>query len=339
MIATAAASFTPSYPNSEIRLPSRKTAWQHAVAQADLPALTKSVLLILSVEWMDAAGGSCYPTEEQIQAKVGISRPALCRHLRLALERGYLERWHWGHGVQNRRYNYRAAFPSGPDALALPPEIRNDVNLLPLEIRNDVTDHNHDQTFNHVQERAAAPEPIALTAPTPEALSLPPEPKPPTPHTPYTHGTPPTTAPANAPTTWLEEAQHLRPDLPTTQITASIEVFLDYHRALDTRRANWLPLWRNWIRREHASQVPKTGTATPQTTSRYPTPEQRQAPLPAAVQAALVASEQRRIAQLLAAGIDPATGLRQATPDAADQSKLSQLLQKLATRTQRQQGA
>ena len=78
---------------------------------------------------------------------------------------------------------------------------------------------------------------------------------------------------------------------------------------------NWLPAWRNWLRRERVPQTAaRDRTATP-APRRSPTPDPRLEPLPAFVQAALAASEQRRIAQLLAAGIDPATGLQQPVGD------------------------
>ncbi|MBS1202039.1 MAG: hypothetical protein H6R22_548, partial [Chromatiaceae bacterium] len=38
--------------------------------------------------------------------RLGCSRPALTRWIGIAVAAGYLERWHYGRGVGNRRYNY-----------------------------------------------------------------------------------------------------------------------------------------------------------------------------------------------------------------------------------------
>lgn len=112
------------------------------------------------------------------------------------------------------------------------------------------------------------------------------------------------------PEDWREWAESQRPEL-ASKLDEIAEQFADYHRSKGTRSACWMAEWRRWIRRERAPRRPSDGAqATQASERRYPTPEQEKAPLPAAVQAAIQASEQRRIEQLLRAGIDPETGLR-----------------------------
>ena len=116
MIAVAGRSFTPAvtapaFTAPAFPQPSRKTAWQRAVWNSDLPCPVKGFLQNLAVGWMDADGESCFPSEEQMMKRLGCSRPALTRWIGIAVAAGYLERWHYGRGVGNRRYNYRAAFP------------------------------------------------------------------------------------------------------------------------------------------------------------------------------------------------------------------------------------
>ena len=306
MVSARAASCTPSrFDPSFVVAPSPKTAWQHAVAQADLPFHTKGILLIVATEWMGADGGSCFPTEKQIIERAGISRPCLTRHMRIAVERGFIERWNWGHGNRNRRYNYRAVIPGVP---APEVEMGNEVSDLTGEMGNEVSDHEPGSRFNHDQKPESAP-------PT----AAPPEPAAATPNGAHSKDslrnakTPP---PDCIPDGWMEAGRLLRPDLSDDQIKASAETFLDYQRSKGTMLADWIPAWRNWIRRERG---PKTAGQRPQATqpaNRYPRPDQPEQPPAAAVQAAIEAGEQRRIAMMISCGIDPATGLK-ATPPAA----------------------
>jgi hypothetical protein len=297
MIAVARRSFTPAFTAPAFPQASRKTAWQHAVWSSDLPCPVKGFLQNLAVGWMDADGGSCFPSEEQMMARLGCSRPALTRWIGIAVATGYLERWHYGHGVGNRRYNYRAAFPdetgAPPAPAPAPAEIGNILSLPPAEIGNFPADKPW-PSFNP-EQREREPDPPAPALSVSEKI---------------VHLAAKTGAPDQLTPDWIEAGRRLRPDLPVETIDKSGAIFLDHHRAKGTQLVDWLPAWRNWLRRERAPQAAKSGATTSQTASRYPTPEQRLAPLPAFVQAALAASEQRRIAQLLAAGIDPATGLR-----------------------------
>ena len=103
-----------------------------------------------------------YPKEEQIMAKAGISRPCLTRHMRIAVENGFIERWHWGYGVGNRRYNYRAIIPGQP--------------ALTGEMGNEVSQHKPCPIDNQFEKPESAaipepyrPEPAPAPAPQPQA--------------------------------------------------------------------------------------------------------------------------------------------------------------------------
>lgn len=317
MIPVSAPRCTPSRFNPHfVPAPSPKTAWQRQVAQADLPFPTKGILLIVATEWMDADGGSCFPTEQQIMERAGVSRPCLTRHMRIAEERGYIRRWRWGHGNRNRRYNYQATLPTLV-------ENGNDVSYQPGEMGNDVALHEALPRVNHFQEteRAAEPEPEqpkpaavtpcgALSSADEESEPAP-QPTPaarPAAKAPVIPMAAKTTLPDDweLPLEWREWATQQRPDL--ADLDAIAGNFRDYHLSKATRSASWIAEWRRWINRER--KAPASRLQAPQTPPRYaPFPDPK-APVPAAVQAALEQGEQRRVEMLLRAGIDPATGLR-----------------------------
>ena len=77
--------------------------------------------------------------------------------------------------------------------------------------------------------------------------------------------------------------------------------------------ADWLPAWRNWIRRERAVKPHQTATTATQPANRYAHLDAKEQPVSAAVRNALAISEQNRIAMLIQRGIDPVTGFPIAT--------------------------
>ena len=287
-------------PPSFVAAPSPKTAWQHAVAQADLPFHTKGILLIVATEWMGADGGSCFPTEKQIIERAGVSRPCLTRHMRIAVERGFIERWHWGHGNGNRRYNYRAVIPGVP---APEIEMGNEVSDLTGEMGNDVSDHEPGSRFNQDQKPESAP-----------PAAAPPEPAAATPTGAHSRDSSlrnaKTAVPDTIPDVWLEQAGIQRPDLTPDTIAKSAGIFLDHHRAKGSILVDWAAAFRVWIARERTPRPQQTASKATVEPSRYPSPDQPEQPVSAAVKAALELGEQRRIDQLIAAGIDPLTGCR-----------------------------
>ena len=109
---------------------------------------------------------------------------------------------------------------------------------------------------------------------------------------------------------WLEQAAIQRPDLTPEQIKTSAGVFVDHHRAKGSLMVDWSAAFRVWIARERAPKATVQRPQAPQTPPRYSPLTGPKAPVPAAVQAALEQSEQRRLELLRKAGIDPATGLK-----------------------------
>ena len=292
-------------------LPSQKTEWQRAVWNSDLPCSVKGFLQNLAVGWMDAEGGSCYPSEEQIMERLGCSRPALTRWIRIAVDAGFLECTRYGRGIRNRRYNYQATFPG---------EMGTNLSDPGPEMGNNLSDHepcpkdNHDQResepatdANPALPACAAPSDFAShqeQEPTPTATVIPLPSK--------------TMLPDDwqLPADYRAWAEQHRPDL-ADRLDAIASNFADYHASRATRSASWIAEWRRWVHRERAPKAPQNAQQATQTANRYAHHDQPEKPLNAAVRAALELGEERRIEQLLAAGIDPATGNRIVQPTVA----------------------
>lgn len=129
-----------------------------------------------------------------------------------------------------------------------------------------------------------------------------------------------TSPPDCVPDSWMETGRLLRPDLSEEQVKASAEIFLDHQRSKGAMLADWIPAWRNWIRRERG---PKTARQRPQATQlarRYPKPDQPEQPPDEATTRAMAEGEQRRIDMMISCGIDPATGLKLIPPAAVTEA-------------------
>lgn len=310
MLSACAQRFTPRFnfgsntPRPIPIQPSQKTEWQRAVWNSDLPCSVKGFLQNLAVGWMDAEGGSCYPSEEQMMERLGCSRPALTRWIRIAVEAGFLECWRYGRGIRNRRYNYQATLPGeiGTNLSDPGPEMGN--NLSDLE---PCPKDNHDQ-----REGDPALPPIGAHS----DFAVQPEPDPP-PKAPVIPIPSKTTLPDDwqLPDDYRAWASQQRPDL-VDRLDAIASNFADYHASKGTRSASWIAEWRRWINRERALKPTQKATTAPQSDSRYPRPDAPEKPLSAAVKAALESGEERRLAMLRSCGIDPVTGLKTNPPPA-----------------------
>jgi hypothetical protein len=304
---SSSSSFIPSFASARQApriLPlkpaaSPKSAWQQAILQSDLPATVRHVLLTLSIGWMDANGGSCFPTLEQIAEKARLSRQAVARALDQAVEAGYLQRWHWGHGKGNRRWNYQATLPRG--------QIVTEDNQHPPVI---VIENDHKPCPSLTMPKESAP---ALPQTPPEPMN--PRPAKPTLSSPVKERTK-TPPPDTLPNDWIDEGQQLRPDLSRDVIEASGHRFINYQQGQGTTATNWRPLWKNWILRERGPKIP-TATTRP-----------ANAPAVAEVQSAAhrpyvpheespeeqARNRERWAANMRTLGIDPDTGERIARP-------------------------
>lgn len=302
---------TSREPFAQIPYPSavspRKFDWQRQVAQSELPAATKGFLALLSIEYMDAAGGSCFPSEAQLIEKFGYSRPTLTNHIRRAVDAGYLEVWHFGRGLRNRRYNYQAVLPGvgcpGPD------EDRKEFFVSPPEDRKEIcASLGTSANDNQCQERAAperAPVEPQVQAPLPTPMLRTPEP-------PRPVKVPP---PDEVPMDWITVGAAMRPDLDAAIIQTSAEKFLDDRRSKGIALVDWTPAWKNWIRNERG---PKPVQSAPQSSGKppyaieqpspykgwTPGPQRGKEETPEETQAAFAAHMKR-----LGATFDPATGV------------------------------
>ena len=120
-----------------------------------------------------------------------------------------------------------------------------------------------------------------------------------------------TGAPDAIPEAWLEQARVSRPDLTLLQIASSAEVFLNHHRAKGTELHEWIYAWRNWIKRERVAKPRPTKPVQPPQPAPLSVEEraERDAVVAERMRLAEEAAERRRVRLLVAAGIDPATGL------------------------------
>ena len=314
MVSACPSSFIPRFdfgfnnPRPIPILPSQKTEWQRAVWNSDLPCSVKGFLQNLAVGWMDAEGGSCYPSEEQIMERLGCSRPALTRWIRIAVDAGFLECTRYGRGVRNRRYNYRATFPG---------EMGTNLSDPPSEMGNNLSDHepcpkdNHDQRESE-PARATEPQQPPIGAHSDFASHQEQEPTPKAPVIPLPSKT---VLPDDwqLPDDYRAWAEQHRPDL-AGQMDSIASKFHDFHLSKATRSASWIAEWRRWINRERAVKPPQNAQQATQSTNRYAHLDAKETPVNAAVKAALELGEQRRIAMLIEAGIDPVTGLKSAPP-------------------------
>lgn len=90
---------------------SRAWSWRHAIALSDLPALTRHMLLTLSLK-MDETGGSCYPPISELVTMTGLDKKTVLKHLDVAEQRGWLEiSQHGFRGQKWKRNEYFAKWP------------------------------------------------------------------------------------------------------------------------------------------------------------------------------------------------------------------------------------
>ena len=89
-----------------------KWSWQQAVIDSAIPATTKHLLLTLGC-YMNAMGGSCYPSIKTLCEKTGLSNRTVITHIKIAEEYGFIKVKTHGFGGQAwKRQEYEASWPS-----------------------------------------------------------------------------------------------------------------------------------------------------------------------------------------------------------------------------------
>ena len=251
------------------------------------------ILTFTALELHADRHGHCWPGRERLASITGLPVTRISKATSSLERKGFIRK----ESLKGGRVDY----------YLLDTRADNGTGVVPLAA--PITD----QRTNRTQERAVEPVQPVSVAETPTALSNPPQER--------RSKTPP---PDTVPEDWIHEAAIIRADLTPDQIKASAAVFLDYHRSKGAALADWLPAWRNWIKRERAPKAPSQRPQATQYGNRYQapttppiTPEERAArdaaykERMAAVEAA---AEQRRLDLLEAHGIDPTTGLKRVPP-------------------------
>ncbi len=99
---------------------SKVLEWRRAIQKSDLPAMTRLVLLNLSIH-MDSEGGSCFPSTAKQAADTGLSQRTVCTHLKRAAEAGYIDKMLHGYSGKGWAHNqYKALIPEGTERRSAP---------------------------------------------------------------------------------------------------------------------------------------------------------------------------------------------------------------------------
>lgn len=137
------------------------------------------------------------------------------------------------------------------------------------------TDQRTDQRTERAEAKPAPPEPAPvalLSQPMRMEKTLPPD---------------------SVPEDWIEAGKLLRPDLSEAVITQSAEKYLDYARGNGAMAADFLPHFRNWLRRERGPKETVKKLPTTDEPSRYAAwqPGQPQGAAPVSPEQAIAAFE------------------------------------------------
>ncbi|WP_146119641.1 helix-turn-helix domain-containing protein [Phyllobacterium phragmitis] len=135
---------------------SRAWTWRHAIVGSDLPSTTRHVLLTISC-FMNDVGEGCYPTTKQLAEATGLSERAICTHIQIACEAGWIRvSQHGFRGQKWRNNEYHAVWPdrekgTEPDSVAS----EKALNVLPKG-----TEPNDRKALNDVQSNSPVNNPI-----------------------------------------------------------------------------------------------------------------------------------------------------------------------------------
>lgn len=95
---------------------SRSWTWRQAILKSALKPTTRHLLLTLSCH-MNDMGGGCYPTTRTLAEETGLSERAVCTHLEIASDAGWIKVSQHGFKGQKWRQNqYEAAWPDDEGA-------------------------------------------------------------------------------------------------------------------------------------------------------------------------------------------------------------------------------
>ena len=293
MVSACAQSFTPPFATAlpQTTPPKREQCAiiPLSIVRAMFGNVTRSGILVYCALAAHAdQEGHCWPGRARLGEITGLTERQISRATAELEKKGLLRKEYRANGMVDY-YLLPVSPETPPPVTAVTP---------PLSPLSPITN----QGTTQKEQREATPDPGVAAAPPEVVLSQ------------ASLRTPKTEAPDSLPAEWLDSAQLLRPDLSIETIRASAEVFLDHNRSKGIMLVDWLPAWRNWVRREKATKAPQNAQQAAQSTNRYAGLDAKETPVSAAVRAALEAGEQRRIDLLIQHGIDPTTGLPTAPP-------------------------
>ncbi len=108
---------------------SRAWSWRHAILDSGLKPTTRHVLLTIGCS-MNDKGEGCFPTTKQLAVETGLSERAVCEHIALAIDAGWLASFQHGFkGQKWKRNEYRPRWPEpekGTDAGSVPDALTED---------------------------------------------------------------------------------------------------------------------------------------------------------------------------------------------------------------------
>ncbi len=86
--------------------------WRSAVLSKAGPKSSAARLVLVALsQWMNAEGGSCWPSIITLAEATALSERAVGLHLAQAVEEGWITRERRGVGRYNRGFTYQAAVP------------------------------------------------------------------------------------------------------------------------------------------------------------------------------------------------------------------------------------
>lgn len=207
-------------------------SWRHAFAKSELPSTTKLVLHTIGL-FMNETGSGSYPTVKQIMELSTLSNKAVIKHIKIAIEEGWLRsKVHGFRGQKWKNHEYEAHWPNeNGDGKAGEPQATLDdkvVNLSPV-----AGEPQGEKVVNEVHSIVPNNIPSTITPVVPKGKG------------------------SRISADWKpnDNGYQLATSLGVNPNT-ELEIFIDYWLAVSGSKGvklDWDATWRNWVRRARPS--------------------------------------------------------------------------------------